>query len=85
MIQKANVLIDVNDHTGAAILYVKMLPDTMQKLRSAYLTILQEIADVHELQGYLTMTQVQIRDGIASEVKKCLDEFHWFQEIEKSF
>ena len=64
-----------NDHCGAALLRVKLLPDAAKKMRDAYQTILQEIADIQELQGYLDEDDIKMRDMIDKKIQSLLVTF----------
>ena len=50
-----------NEHTEATMIAARALDNA---LGEAYLVILQEIADIHELQGYLDHNHVVLRDSI---------------------
>lgn len=58
-------LIDVNDHTEAAILMAESMGDD---LGDAMATVLREIADQHELIGHMTPNLQRTRDGLSAMV-----------------
>ena len=57
--------VDVNDHTGATMIAARAMNNA---LGAAYLVILQEIADTHELVGHITYGHCTLRDAIQNEI-----------------
>jgi len=56
---------DNNEHTEATMIAARALNNT---LGNAYLVILQEIADTHELNGHITPDHRTLRDTIQREI-----------------
>lgn len=64
---KFNAMTDENDHTGAT----RILAEAVKgPLAAAYLVILEEIADRHELNGAINGTEQGMRDAIQSDLLK---------------
>ena len=72
IIQKIEYCVNLNDHCNASLLRVSLMPPIMRRMQNAYRTILQEIADTQELQGYLDEEDIKMRDMIDKKVSKIL-------------
>jgi hypothetical protein len=60
-------LTDRNDHTGATIALARAVGGV---LADAYLVVLQEIADRHELAGHIAANDRAMRDAIQADLLK---------------
>ena len=63
--QQIEAAIADNEHTEATMIAARALNNT---LGNAYLVVLQEIADTHELNGHIEPNHRTLRDAIQKEV-----------------
>ena len=67
--KQLDVLIDYNNHTGAAVLLIESLGSEDE------IKIVQEISINHEKRGHITYQDMQERDSIANRYYKLLNKY----------
>lgn len=73
MTQKIAYLEDQNEHSAAAVLHAEWLTATKPTaLSNAYMTVLVEIKDRHELNGHIDHNDREMRDSIVQDIRKTL-------------
>ena len=64
---------DQNEHSEAAIVWAKWLDEVKTTaLSKAFITILEEIKDRHELNGSIAYNDREMRDSIVRDIREIL-------------